>query len=322
MTSFYPSGNRHLLIITGASAGFGRALAEAFCVRVTQSLHVVLVARSHDGLETTRSIMLSKRRADRQLTVECVVANLSDPAILRTLPDNLFRDCQNTMFSDITFINNAGSLLPIKPIADENDTDVLLDTIQLNLTAPCVLISEFIRRCRRTEHRPRVTVANVSSLWAIQPCETFSAYCTTKAGMEMFMQVLAKETQSPNPSEPTFMVLNYAPGPLDTAMQEQIRTAAHAETSVREACRNMWIEKKLIDPAVSALKCARLVIEHKYTSGAHIDFYDAVEGIDFPSSVPTTCCACTYCECGPSCQCKPKRAPDCDPCIEFATKKC
>jgi sepiapterin reductase len=322
MASFDPSGNRHLLIITGASAGFGRALAASFCERVKQSLHVVLVARSLEGMEATRSIMLSKRRADRPLTVECVVANLSDPLLLRTLPDDIFRNCQNASFSDVTFLNNAGSLLPIKPIGCDSDSSILSETIQLNLTAPCVLISEFVRRCRGTAHRPRVTIANVSSLWALQPCETFSAYCATKAGMEMFLQVLAKETRNVGPSEPTFMVLNYAPGPLDTAMQEQIRSATHADSSVQEMCRNMWAEKRLINPDVSALKCARLVVEHKYTSGAHIDFFDKIEGIDFPSSVPTTCCACTYCECGPSCQCKPKRAPDCDPCVEFAARKC
>ncbi|CAJ1071050.1 sepiapterin reductase-like [Xyrichtys novacula] len=60
------------------------------------------------------------------------------------------------------------------------------------------------------------TVVNVSSKCAVQPCSSWVLYCSGKAARHMMFKVLAQE-------EPDLRVLNYSPGPMDTAMLEEGR---------------------------------------------------------------------------------------------------
>lgn len=61
-------------------------------------------------------------------------------------------------------------------------------------------------------------------------------------------------------------VLNYAPGPMNTDMAREIRSAEQFEEEVQSG--------KLIDPRVSAEKCVRLALHGKFASGSHVDFFD------------------------------------------------
>lgn len=310
----------HLLILTGASSGFGRSLCEVLAARIRIPMHAILIGRSREELQET-SISMVAARGGRAFTHECIRLDLSSPVDFIPLMERIFNGCQDVKYSDITFVSNAGSLGEIDSIG-RLSTEHIQRTIQLNFATPSAMISEFIRRCKLSQ-RPgqRVSVVNISSLWALEPCKTFSSYCASKAGIEMFMKCLAIENATPVAEGPVIKVLNYAPGPMNTAMQHQIRSTLSVDTDVQAFCKRMLDENKLVDTYVSAVKCARLIIEHMYSTGTHIDFYDQVEGIDFPSSKPTTCCNCSHCQCGPSCQCRPKMSPDCDPCADFASSK-
>jgi sepiapterin reductase len=215
-------------------------------------------------------------------------------------------------FSDATLVNNAGAIGPVAPISSDT---VSLDSISraatLNYVVPAFFASEFVRRFSSAPSVLRLTVAHVSSLWAVRAQSRFAAYCSSKAGIEMFMRVLAEEQLQ------RVRVLNYAPGPLDTDMQLALRSAPELDEASRKMFLDMKEGSKLVDPAASAKKLARLVIEELFESGSHVDFYDEVAGIEKPLLRQTTCCACTYCECGPACQCKPLGRPQCDSCGVF-----
>jgi sepiapterin reductase len=323
----------HLVIVTGAGRGFGKAVAAAFATRVRLSLHLVLVGRVEADLEDTVKLCYLSR-GDRDLHIRKVlVGDMSSLSssdtpttlALEELANELFQDARDVapefLFSDVTFVDNAGSLGPIAPIgSDAMSLDAISRVATLNYVVPAFLASEFVKKFSRTPGVVRMTVAHVSSLWAVRAQSCFATYCSSKAGIEMFLQVLSEEKKTKTSDVnnlPSCKVINYAPGPLDTDMQQLIRTAPDLDEPSRQMFSEMKATNKLVDPAVSANKFARLVIEELYVSGSHVDFYDEIEGIEKPLSRQTTCCACVYCECGPACQCKPMAAPQCDSCSDF-----
>lgn len=82
----------------------------------------------------------------------------------------------------------------------------------------------------------------------------------------MFHKSLALEN-------PQCRVLNYAPGPLDTRMQDQIRIDM-PECPLREQFREMKAKNMLIKPQESAQKLISLVEKDEFESGVHLDYYD------------------------------------------------
>jgi sepiapterin reductase len=76
-------------------------------------------------------------------------------------------------------------------------------------------------------------VVNVSSLSAVQAFDSKGIYCAGKAAREMYHAVLAQELANQAAvtvegsaggiSARKMLVLNYAPGPLDTDMQKELR---------------------------------------------------------------------------------------------------
>lgn len=61
-------------------------------------------------------------------------------------------------------------------------------------------------------------------------------------------------------------MLNYAPGPMNTDMSRDIRTAEQFEEEVQTG--------KLIDARVSAEKCVRLALRGAFVTGSHIGYFD------------------------------------------------
>jgi sepiapterin reductase len=74
---------------------------------------------------------------------------------------------------------------------------------------------------------------------------------------------------------PNFVIktLNYAPGPMDTAMQTSIREHCKDE-GIKEYYKSLKEKNTLVDPNVSARKLMTLISKNEFSSGAHIDFYD------------------------------------------------
>jgi len=70
-------------------------------------------------------------------------------------------------------------------------------------------------------------------------------------------------------SPETLKILNYAPGPLETKMVDEIRTAPKLDETLREGFMN-----PVLLPEESAMKLIKLVLSSDYESGSHVDFYD------------------------------------------------
>ncbi|KAM9793648.1 sepiapterin reductase-like isoform X2 [Syngnathus typhle] len=208
---------RALCIITGASKGFGRALAKEMARVVKPGSVFVLVARSGDELQTLKTELV-----ESELEVRCVVLDLSQ----MEAPERVVQTAKESFSPDIEHV------------------------ILVNNAAALGDVSRFTKSF--------TSMAEPFSSWVL--------YCTGKAARDMMFKVLAEE-------EPDLRVLNYAPGPLDTDMQLVARTRT-GEMSLRKAFADMFDESQLLTCETSCAKLMKLLLEDKYKSGDHIDFYD------------------------------------------------
>ena len=301
-----------LLIVTGASKGFGRALCVEFAKSILSSINCVLVCRSQDDMEATVSEMQSVREEGQDLSYEIIVGDLEDADSIANLATQLFRRSYD--YTKIIYVNNAGSLGPLGRIDSGFDIGLFSRSIQLNITSPCILLSRLLLELRSSPITARsIVIVNVSSLWAIEATSTLGAYCSSKAALEMFFEVAAAE----HAHNSRIKFLNYAPGPLDTAMQLQIREDRGVDRTVQNSLISLFETGRLVSPTESAHKCVRLATEELFRNGDHIDYYDHVEGIEYPRKVPATCCRNPNCQCGPACSCSPEFGAQCGACRSF-----
>ena len=85
----------------------------------------------------------------------------------------------------------------------------------------------------------------------------------------MFHRVIATEHKDDG-----IIVINYAPGPLDTQMQQEIRESSTVKVDTKEYFANMKLENKLVNPLDSANKLVKLLDDELFVSGSHFDYYD------------------------------------------------
>ena len=86
--------------------------------------------------------------------------------------------------------------------------------------------------------------------------------------------------------------LNYAPGPMDTEMQREIRESPSVPLETREYFSMLKETNQLVDIDKSSCKLVRILLKNVFTSGSHIDFFDVV-----PDLTSFACCSCEQCEC-------------------------
>jgi benzil reductase ((S)-benzoin forming) len=117
-------------------------------------------------------------------------------------------------------VNNAGVIAPVAPVG-RIDNQTLVEGFSVNLISPAVLMNNFIRHTQR--NRAQRLIINISSGAARRTVGSWAVYCTAKAGLDMFSEVLHSEQSIQRPQRPV-RIFSVAPGVVDTAMQAQIRT--------------------------------------------------------------------------------------------------
>lgn len=137
-----------VIIITGASKGFGRALAICFATNLSEeNLHFYLSARSTEELECVRDEIL-QLSSERHKVHLCSV-DLGDIDNLSLSSDRMLGDYLQIWkeADEIIYIANAGSLGNLAPIGSTSFNPVNISSaIDLNITSYCYLTSDFLRR--------------------------------------------------------------------------------------------------------------------------------------------------------------------------------
>jgi len=253
-------GVRSFVLITGASRGFGRALAVELGRVVGAGSTLMLVARSRENLENTKAIVRDVRPG---LAVECEALDLATAD--RDAFERAVRANYGSADHEVAIvIHNAGTIgQDGRKLTELTDIDEMNSYYRLNLFSVICLNSVF----QAMFPRSRMVFINVSSILALQPLTTWGNYCGGKAARDAVFRVLAVE-------QPSSTVLNYAPGPLDTPMISELLADTRTDQVVRTMFEDLKRTGALLRPADSAAKLVALLRKRNFKSGDHVDFYD------------------------------------------------
>ncbi|KAM6965026.1 sepiapterin reductase b [Aplochiton taeniatus] len=255
---------RALCIITGASRGFGRALTHQLASLLQPGSTLIVVARSGDQLLELKED-LGESMEMEGLVVCCVAADLSEreglEETVRAAKEEAMEDIDHVLL-----INNAGSLGDVSRFVQSfTDPEEVNSYLSFNVSSALGLTAGILQAFPRRQGLRR-SVVNISSLCALQAMPSWVLYCTAKAARDMMFRVLAVE-------EPDLRVLNYAPGPLDTEMQEEARQNT-GNLRMRLTWDSMHTQGQLLTCQESGAKLMKLLLDDDFPSGAHIDFYE------------------------------------------------
>ena len=114
-------------------------------------------------------------------------------------------------------INNAGMVGEVGYVGSLNNQKII-DCYNLNLIAPSILTNNFVTKYSEAEK----LILNISSGAGRTPIDGWNIYCSTKAGLDMFSQVMNEEAKI---NSNNLTVLSLAPGIIDTDMQTTIRSS-------------------------------------------------------------------------------------------------
>jgi len=187
-----------IILITGASSGIGRALAEALD---SFGAKLVLVARRTALLEELASSLICESHI--------IQADLLDNTSLQTLVQNTV---QHFGRLDI-LINNAG-MGGKQGLVTEMPDDELSCMIDLNLKAPMLLSKHAIAQF--TEQGGGGTILMMNSIAGKHAYPYWAAYAATKAGLLAFSDALSEEQRCNNTR-----IITIYPGACHTAIWDE-----------------------------------------------------------------------------------------------------
>jgi NAD(P)-dependent dehydrogenase (short-subunit alcohol dehydrogenase family) len=187
-------------IVTGASRGLGRALAEQLA---EAGAKVVLVAREAGPLED----VVATLRA-RGLDAHAIAADIAD----KQASHRIAGQAQGLVGEIALAIHNASTLgpTPLRLLLDTECED-LAEVLETNLVGPFRL-TKVLAGAMALRDRGGVVV-HVSSDAAVEPHPRWGAYGVSKAAQDHLSRVLAAEL-----AETRVRVLAVDPGEMDTAM--------------------------------------------------------------------------------------------------------
>ena len=224
----------HLTLLTGASRGLGRAVAEQ------------LLARGHHVLALSRQ--LSDLRAPPGAELTAWAVDLADAKpVGKRLSQWLATQDPRTLQS-ATLINNAGVVSQLAPLSGVTADD-LVNALRVGLEAPTLLTAAFLQ-VTADWTVPRKVVL-VSSGLGRRAMAGSASYCAAKAGLDHLARAVALE-EAAKPRGARIVAL--APGVIDTDMQVQLRSADAALFPERDNFVGLKTGGRLDSPAAAAAK--------------------------------------------------------------------
>lgn len=217
--------------ITGSSQGLGKSLTELLLQDANNLIY---------GFSRNQSI---KHPNFNHNSID-----LSD---LKQVQEYQFPTLENP--ENIVLVNNAGIVGEVGHVGNLNNQKII-DCYNLNLITPSIITNNFVSKYSGLKK----LVVNISSGAGRTAIDGWNIYCATKAGLDMFSQVINEEAKINNDN---LSVLSLAPGIIDTAMQTTIRS------SKKEGFSNIerFIEYKengdLASPSDTAKQILRFITE-------------------------------------------------------------
>ena len=246
--------NMGVYLVTGASKGIGRSLAFLLAENGHQ---VILLARQSSELEEATDRV--KQHSKKSFSVPC---DLGSPSEITESARRLLSSVKELD----GLVHNAGSIHPVKPMMDA-DVSQWSRSIQVNLIGVQDLTQRLFALLKGPQHSRVTTISSGASL---RPIGSWSAYCTAKAGLDMWARCMAEEGRVHNIS-----AISVAPGIVDTGMKEDIRAADPADFPSHEAFVSYHTDGHLTHPDdVASLLFPLITVHTMQQSGQRFDVRD------------------------------------------------
>jgi NAD(P)-dependent dehydrogenase (short-subunit alcohol dehydrogenase family) len=245
--------NQALTIITGASRGLGRAVAEQLLAR---GHHVVAISRqAPPGLASPQFLHWA--------------ADLADARAVAARLEQWLRERSSQGLASVDLINNAGVVSRLAPLADVAAED-LAHALRVGLEAPMLLSAAFLRATRGWAVPRKVLL--VSSGLGRRAMAGSASYCAAKAGMDHLARALALEEAAQADGA---RIVSLAPGVIDTDMQAQLRNADPTDFPERARFVGLQADGQLDSPEAAAAKLLRFMDRADFGSNPVADVRDA-----------------------------------------------
>ena len=213
--------------VTGVSRGLGKAVAEKF---LKEGYSVVGIGRSSDIHHVNYTFL---------------VCDLS-------LQSDIDKIQFDTTCDEVILINNAGQIGNIQRISDQKEPD-FEEVMQVNTFAPMYLSWSCLQQVKGA-----IKIVNISSGAASRAIPGWAAYCASKAALDRFSETIQLEEKEKGRDVKVWSV---APGVIDTAMQEKIRSASAESFSSLGTFLDLKKNDELTNPQVTADKLFRLIVQ-------------------------------------------------------------
>ena len=247
-----------LVILTGASRGLGRALAEQL---LAPGRLLLTLSRHPDAALATLA-------AQRGGALEQWALDLAYGIGVATRLEVWLRNQEAARFGAATLINNAGVLGRVGPIQD-GDPETIAAALRVGLEAPALLASAFLRATDGWR-APR-KVLNISSGAGRRAIAGWAVYCAAKAGLDHLSRAMAlDESRRPNGAR----VVSLAPGVIDTDMQAELRAANADGFPDQPRFREMKASGQLASPAEAAARVLAFLARPDFGSEPVADVRD------------------------------------------------
>lgn len=164
-------------IVTGASKGIGKAIAEALA---QQGAHVVVSSRKQEAVdEVAKEITYQGWKASAS------ACHMGDDDQIKRLAENTIKTLGRV---DIV-VNNAAANPVFGPVEDAGD-DAFQKIMQVNVQGPLNLAKYCLESMKA---RGGGSVINISSIEGITPGQGLGLYSVSKAALIQLTKVMAKE---------------------------------------------------------------------------------------------------------------------------------
>ncbi|WP_276498026.1 SDR family NAD(P)-dependent oxidoreductase [Pontibacter litorisediminis] len=220
----------NIYIITGASKGIGKALAEE-----------LLKDESNRVVGVSRSCSIKHPNYRHQ------PLDFSDiPAVEHNL-QKIFLPYPDA--EKLVLINNAGVLGDIGYVGEGMPNERFEFVFDVNVIVPAMLMNTFLEVYR--DQQAQKVVVNISSGAGKYPVDGWASYCASKAAIDMLSQAVQLEQDKRGTGTKIYAL---SPGVVDTNMQGQIRQSDASRFSTVEKFRQYKSNNELASPEEVALK--------------------------------------------------------------------
>lgn len=170
------------VLLTGASAGIGKATALELVGAAQGNLKLVLAARRVDKLNELKQAIEAEFPACQVVALPLDISKVETiPAFMESIPQG---------FGDIdVLINNAGMVFGTEKVGDILQSD--LDTMFMTNVLGLITLTQAV--VPGMKQRGRGDIMNLGSIAGRDPYPGGSVYCATKAAVSSFTHALRKE---------------------------------------------------------------------------------------------------------------------------------